>query len=124
MQVTRKGGDIALESVDGKTLFYTKSSQPPLFAQSLSGGPERQVVPWVSVRAFVPVEDCIYLIGPRGTNGYPLEFFQFSDGRTRLLTSIAGELDFGLTVSPDRKTFLFSKIDTAGADLMMIENFQ
>jgi hypothetical protein len=30
----------------------------------------------------------------------------------------------GLTVSPDRKTFLFSRSAVSGSDLMLIENFR
>ena len=33
-------------------------------------------------------------------------------------------LTYGLAVSPDRKTFLFSKSSDAGGDLMLIENFR
>lgn len=123
-QVTRNGGFAAFESIDGQTLFYINSGEAPLFAKPLSGGPEREVLPFVSFRAFVPMEDGIYFIGRRTANGYPLEFFQFAGGTTRLLTNIAGEIDLGLSVSPDRKNILFSKIVGAGADLIMIENFQ
>jgi Tol biopolymer transport system component len=59
-QVTANGGNTAFESADGKTLLYTKAVSSPLFAQPLSGGPERQVLPWVSFKAFVPAEDGIY----------------------------------------------------------------
>ena len=93
-RITANGGDTALESADGKTLFYTKSPDSPLFAKPLSGGPERQVLPWVSSRAFVPVEDGIYYIGRQGDDRkYPLEFYQFSSNTSRLLTKIEGFLD-------------------------------
>jgi Tol biopolymer transport system component len=99
-QVTRDGGFSAYESVDGETLFYIKASDSPLFARALSGGPERQILPFVSFRAFVPVEDGIYFIGQRDASRYPLEFFQFSTGTTRVLTNIDGGVDLGLSVSP------------------------
>jgi Tol biopolymer transport system component len=123
-QVTRDGGFAAFESADGKTLFYIKAGESPLFARLLSGGPERQVLPFVRARAFVPREDGIYFIGQHTADGYPLELFQFPTGTTRVLTNIPGEVDLGLSVSPDRKTILFSKTVGAGADLIMIENFQ
>jgi hypothetical protein len=75
-QVTRDGGFAAFESVDGQTLFYIKSAESPLYARPLSGGPARRVLPFISARAFVPVEDGIYFIGQRTVNGYPLEFFR------------------------------------------------
>jgi eukaryotic-like serine/threonine-protein kinase len=124
-QVTKEGGHAAYESADGTTLFYTKADPSPLFARPLSGGPERQVLDWVSQRAFVPVDDGIYYIGRRtGNNGqYPLEFFQFSSQTSRSLTNIDGAIGLGLSVSPDRTAILFSQTVKLGANLMMIENF-
>ena len=124
-QVTRNGGHTAYGSVDDKTLFYTKAPSSPLFAQPLSGGPERQVLPWVQFKAFVPLEDGIYYIGRPGEDRkYPLQFLQFSSNTSRLLAQIEGFVFLGLSVSPDRQTILFSKSVSSGANLMMIENFQ
>jgi hypothetical protein len=124
-QVTRDGGFTAYESVDGQTLFYTKQFVGPLFARSLAGGAEHQVLPYIAFKAFMPVADGIYYIGRRSEEKYyPLEFFRFSDHTSRLLAKLDGQAFQGLSVSPDQKTILFSKSATAGADLMMIENFQ
>jgi len=128
-QVTTRGGYIACESADGKMLFYTKVWSGPLFARRLSGGEEREVLPYIHLSSFLPVADGIYYIGHRSDEGYyPLEFFQFSSAASRLLTKIesnsAVDTVGGLSVSPDRKTILFSRSVSAGADLMMIENFQ
>ena len=113
------------ESADGKTLFYIKSDRSPLFAKPLSGGPETQVLPLVAFNAFVPVEDGIYYIGQQGEDRkYPLEFFQFSSNTSRLLAKIEGALDTGFSVSPDRRSILFSKRASNGENLMMIENFR
>lgn len=55
---------------------------------------------------------------------FTLQFFQFSSNTSRLLTKIEGVPFLGLSVSPDRKTILFSKSVSIGANLMLIENFQ
>jgi hypothetical protein len=125
-QVTRDGGFFARLSPDGKTAFYMKSRwSGPLFARPLAAGPERQVLPYVNLFAFIPVNDGIYYIGLRSNAGtFPLQFFEFASGASRTLAMIDGEVDLGLTVSPDRKTILITKSATSGADLMMIENFQ
>jgi Tol biopolymer transport system component len=122
-QVTRNGGYQAYESVDGQTLFYTKGYSGPLFARLLSGGEERQVLPYIAARAFVPVAEGIYYIGPWSGEYFPLEFFQFSSNSSRLLAKIGAYLGAGLGVSPDQKTILFTKSVNNGAHLMMIENF-
>jgi Tol biopolymer transport system component len=125
-QVTRNGGYTAYESADGQTLFYTKGrgNSEPLFARLLSGGAERQVPPSIFLKSFFPVAEGIYYIGPRSGEYYPLEFFQFSSNSSRLLAKIGGYVGEGLSVSPDRKTILFSRSVSNGAHLMMIENFQ
>jgi integrase len=95
------------------------------FARSLVGGPERQVPNYVAVRAFEVSEDGIYYIGrPQPDRQHPIQFYKFSTNTSSLLTKVGGPLQQGLSVSPDRKTILFSKNASIGADLMLIENFR
>jgi Tol biopolymer transport system component/predicted Ser/Thr protein kinase len=128
VQVTDRGGNVAFESGDGKTLYYTKSiglASVPLFARSLAGGPERQVLDSVFGRAFFPVEDGIYYIERAGKDGArPLQFFDLTTGRSRVLTRIEGQLGSGFTVSPDRRTFLFTVSKPLNFDLLLVENFR
>lgn len=123
-QLTANGGHTASESADGKTLFYTKDTSSPLFSRPSSGGPERQVLEWVHMRAFVPTEKGIYFLARPANKQVPLQFFQFATNSSRVLTNIDGAVNLGLSVSPDRQTILFSKIVNVGANLMMIENFE
>ena len=125
-QVTESGGFFALESVDGKTLFYTKAeSRTPLFAKPVAGGPERKVLDYVGkCRDFGVFEDGIYYCGRSERFKIPLLFHQFSDGTSRLISTLEEGLSNGLTVSPDRKTILYTRSATHGADLMLIENFR
>jgi eukaryotic-like serine/threonine-protein kinase len=128
VQVTQNGGFVAFESWDGKTLYYLKndiSGGKPLFAVPLAGGMERQVLDSVVPRAFFPVEEGIYYIAQKEKDrGYPLRFFDFATGKHRVLTWIENQPRFGLTVSPDRRTVLFTILKPVGIDLMMIENFR
>ena len=48
MQVTRNGGSAAVESADGKTLFFVKTvagNRTSLWRMPVGGGDEAQVVP-------------------------------------------------------------------------------
>ena len=124
-QVTRDGGYVAIESTEGSTLYYTKGGSSPLFAKSLDGGPERQVLDYVAANAFEVFDDGVYYLGrPGADRKYPLQFYEFATGASRLLVSFEGPLQQFLSVSPDRKTFLFTKSATRGVDLMLIENFR
>jgi len=125
-QVTDNGGHQALESTDGKTLFYTKNHVgTALFARSVDGGPERQVLDFVARNAFAVFTDGIYHIGRPGEDKqYPIQFYEFSTGASRLLTKVKGPFLQHLSVSPDRKTILFSMTATTGSDLMLLEDFR
>jgi Tol biopolymer transport system component len=145
-QVTRNGGQTALESADGKSLYFTKSDGgvEGLFSVPVEGGEERQVLKdVVPARGFVVVPDGIYYISPakpdladrgaflvighrRAPESWKLceiRFYTFSTGRSVVLGEIGGPISLGLTVSPDRKTLLYSR-RADEADLFMIEGFR
>jgi Tol biopolymer transport system component len=125
-QITQEGGYVALESADAKTLYYTKSSggDGPLYARLLAGGGEKQILERVSSRGFVVFEDGIYYLVRTGQRNYEIRFYVFATGHSRMVSAFEGRLNLGLSVSPDRKTFLFTWVVSSGSDLMLIENFR
>jgi len=127
VQVTQNGGFVAFESTDGKTLYYTlsESGAEGLCAKRLPDGKEKQVLKeGVAHRGFAVFSDGVYYIHELGVSRCEIRFRGFAGEQTRLVGEVEGTLDDGLAVSPDRKTFLFSKYSDAGADLMLIENFR
>jgi Tol biopolymer transport system component/tRNA A-37 threonylcarbamoyl transferase component Bud32 len=126
-QITQDGGYVALESVDGKTLYYTKSgsySGVPLYARPLDANEERQVLDQVAGRGFVVLEDGIYYLSYTGLRTAEIRFQELATGRSRAVGPIPAPVGLGLSVSPDRKTFLFAEWAAAEFDLMLIENFR
>lgn len=114
-----------MESTDGRTLFYLKSEEGPLFARLINAGEERQILEYVTYRAFTVVEEGIYFIGRRGPdNLFPVQFYEFATGKSRLLFKTQGPIQQGLSVSKDRKTILFSRSADAGSDLMLVDHFR
>jgi Tol biopolymer transport system component len=123
-QITHEGGYKAIESLDATTLYYTKGGgDGPLYARPLEGGEEKEVLRDVAYRGFDVFEDGIYYI----SHGRPLRceirFHNFVTGRSRVISELVWP-SLGLSVSPDRKTFLYSLWAPVGSDLMLIENFQ
>ena len=56
-RVTQKGGVMALESPDGKSIYYTKTEGPSsLWKVPIDGGEETQVLESVARRSFAVVE--------------------------------------------------------------------
>jgi hypothetical protein len=85
-QITQNGGFQAIESTDGKTLFY--SYRTDVFARQLADGSEQRVLDSAVAFLFAPVEDGIYYIGSRGPDARrrPLQFYDFATRTSRLLT--------------------------------------
>jgi len=125
VQVTSDGGWIALESPDGADLYYTQTvgESSALWRLPTSGGHAVRVLEGVFNSAFAVLEQGIYYVD-RPAGEARLRFF--SGQRS---TTVAGSLgDFGtaggFSVSPDGRTILYPRVDTAVDDLMLVENFR
>ena len=101
-----------------------------LFARPVSGGPERQILDSMTggVHAYFPVDGAVYYI-PTPEAGTPfareVRILDLATGHHQTLARFEARAAFGLTVSPDRKTVLWSVIPTSpGDDLMLIRNFR
>jgi len=131
-QVTRSGGWTAFESTDGHSLYYTKNldnndGSSGLWQLRLGGGEEQLVLESVASRAFAVMEDGIYYVPTPTTDGTTsVRFHNFATDNNLEIASIkdfAGGFG-GLTVSPDRKTFLFTVRARTGSNVMVVENFK
>lgn len=130
VQITTGGATVAMESWDGKTIYFQNAESPqrllsPVRARSVQGGGDWEVLGAVTSRGFIPVRGGLYYLGPEGGNaGLALQFYDEVAKRSRRLTRISGEPVSGLTASPDGGTFLFAVRKPGASDLMMIENFR
>jgi Tol biopolymer transport system component/DNA-binding winged helix-turn-helix (wHTH) protein len=99
VQVTHTGGFVALESTDGKTLYYTlsESGTEGLYAKRLPDGEERQLMKdGVYFRGLAVFSDGIYYLHWRGPNRYEIRFHEFAGGGTRVVGAIEGVGTYGL----------------------------
>lgn len=127
VQVTDAGGFTSHESFDGRALYYLKgrASPQPLFARPVAGGPETKIVDQVHSRFFAVAEDGVYYFTPPdAAGGFALRHLEVSRRRTRELVRLDSEPWLGLTVSPDRRTVLFTQLKQTNDDLFLIENFR
>ena len=126
-QVTKNGGYVAYESVDGKFLYYTKNPVASvLWRMPLPRGEESQVLDATQGDGFTVVDRGIYFFRPPEAGGNPtLSFLNFDTGTVNNIASIPHEINLGLSVSPDRRYALYTQEDQVpGSDLMVIENFR
>ena len=125
VRVTRKGGGPALESPDGKSIYYIKGDwSGSLWKMPLSGGEEAQVLPSVYNRAFALVKEGIYFIPePKPDGKSSIEFLNLETGQIKSVIPVSRP-NAGLSLSPDGRSLLFTQFDEAGSDLMLVENFR
>ena len=124
-QMTTNGGNIAFESSDGRTLYYT-NLYGELHAKPLGGGSEQPLIDKVTL-GFGVTEKGIFYGGAAVKDGkIPLLFYEFSSRSSRELARIAaqGAWNGSFTVSPDGQTMLHTASLSSGQDLMLIENFR
>ena len=65
---------------------------------------------------FVPVQD--------GVGGSSIQFLSLDTNQTRSIATFEKPLGFGLAVSPDGRSILYTQIEQAGSELMLVENFR
>jgi hypothetical protein len=134
--VTKNGGFAAMESADGRFVFYTnKIDQAPmtpgdyvasaLWRIPVSGGEESRVLPSVDMRAFAPVNNGIYFIPEPGVDKkYFIQFLNFATSKMKMVGTIPRPPAVGFSVSPDEHSILYGQFDDDSSDLMLVEDFR
>ena len=131
LQLTKKGGYAALESSDGKSLYYAKKLQLPvpgfrksegLWRVPAGGGKETLVLEGVGPGMYDSwglTEQGIYFYDHHTD---AIEFFSFD---TRRITQIGKPEKPGgsVAVSPDGRSILYSQEDVDTSHIMLIEDF-
>jgi Tol biopolymer transport system component/predicted Ser/Thr protein kinase len=129
VQVTKGGGREAFESVDGKLLFYSKSQGPGIWSVPVEGGEETQVINKAGQSIWGVARDGICFFDWKDAVHPLMQFYNFRDRRwTTLYEFPQGTLLDGgntaISVSPDERWILYTQIDQAGSNLVLVENFR
>jgi Tol biopolymer transport system component len=126
-QVTTSGGYAALESHDGKWLYFTASPyRPTINKMAAGGGAVTEVLKPVDPRNFAVSGRGIYYQAPddQAPAGSKISFFDFATKKSRTILLLRRPVRNGLTVSPDERWLLYAQVDYAVTDLMLVENFR
>ena len=128
VQVMKQGGTTATESVDGRYLYYAKSNHPPtaIWRVLVGGGDERPVVEGLSYPLnFVVGDKGLYFLAssdaPAKTS---IDFYEFATGRRTTLLELGKAHWWGMALSPDQQSLLYSVVDSAGSNLMVVDKFR
>jgi Tol biopolymer transport system component len=122
IQVTRDGGFAPLESPDGKFLYYTKAlAATSLWKIPVEGGQATKILDGLSSYFNLAIaEGGVYFVPVRKPTS--IQFLSFDTNQMRSVLNFEKPLG-GLALSPDGRWILFTQIDQAGSELMLVENF-
>ena len=128
IQVTRDGGFAPLESPDGKSVYYLKRLQETeVWRISTEGAQVTKILEGLSdYRNLALVRSGLIFVPVRNTSS--LEFLNFATGKIRTLANVDRSIFninyAGLAVSPDGQSILYTQIEQAGTELMLMENLR
>jgi hypothetical protein len=128
IQVTKGGGFAAVESYDGKTLYYAKGLKVPgLWKVPVDGGEEALVIeqPGAGLWGYWDLTAAgIYYYNDRTR---AIEYFSFATRRVTKIATTEREpirWDPGMSVSPDGHWILYAQSDVAASHIMLVDNFR
>jgi hypothetical protein len=134
IQVTPGVGALAIESYDGRDLYFLEVGERPsaLWRLSTSGGHPTKVLEGVVNASFDVAEGGIYYIDRVDTTAPAFAFespsgearLQYFDFATRHITTVTGRLgrvSLGVSTSRDGRTVFFSRVDSSADELMLVD---
>ena len=125
-QVTKQGGFAALESTDGKFLYYVKAASSPIWRMPVEGGEETPIldrkIAWSHWRV---MEKGICFLDWNATPP-EIDFFDFATHHVKQIATVDKEKGIwgGFAVSPDSRWILFARVDQIDSEIMLVENFR
>jgi Tol biopolymer transport system component/predicted Ser/Thr protein kinase len=129
LQVTHKGGREAFQSFDGNFVYYAKLGSAGIWKVPVGGGEETLVLDhgWQGLWALS--KEGIYFTDRDNSVSSVLKYYRFATRQTRIVKEFPKDtkLDWNSTVfsvSPDGRWILYSQLDQAGCDLMLMENYR
>jgi dipeptidyl aminopeptidase/acylaminoacyl peptidase len=125
-QVTRQGGVMAIESRDRRFLYYAKNlgSQYAIWRVPVNGGEETPIVEGLNnALNFAVANDGLYFVtGDRRTAS--IDFFEFKTGKRTTVVKLDKAPWIGVALSLDEQYLVYSVMDSAGRNLMLVDKFQ
>jgi eukaryotic-like serine/threonine-protein kinase len=129
LQVTHQGGREAFESFDGKFVHYTKLGSTGIWEVPVEGGEETQLLKYGRQGLWALTEQGIYF-GEMSSSAAPvLKFYRFATHQVETFKEFSKETIFdpeatAFSVSPDGQWIIYTQLDQAGSDLMLMENYR
>ncbi|OVE79613.1 hypothetical protein BVY01_01965 [bacterium I07] len=124
IQVTKNGGTFAIESFDGKWLYYSKNDSSGIWKIPIEGGEVLNVVDLpIKDHDWDVANDGIYYHRPKGS-GVVFEFFNFADDTIEKITEI-DRFIWNISITQDGRWIIYEeRTPELGTEIMLVENFR
>ena len=128
IRITQYGGVRPLLSPDGRTLYYIKTGSANELWQKLLPDGEERVVPGLpgipDYMSYQVVSNGVYFTTPTaGYAGWNLQFYDFVTQKTHTVIPLRSVEFPGISVSKDGHRIFYAQVDNAGANIMLVENY-
>jgi Tol biopolymer transport system component len=123
-QITHAGGVKALESFDGRTIYFDKEGgSGSIWKMPVEGGAETKLVDSLYRINFALGKQGIYYMSAPGIDDTSaLMFYSFATGTSSTILQM-GFPAYGLDISPDGRYLIYGQLDSPGSNLMLVEHF-
>jgi Tol biopolymer transport system component/DNA-binding winged helix-turn-helix (wHTH) protein len=127
-QVTTGGGMVAIESADGRWLFFTHYGEPGIWRRPTGGGPERKIFdgpPTGNLNYWTLGGATVYSLSDQGGQ-FTLQRIDPETGRTQIVYVLKhGPTPFaGISLTPDGNRIIFAELARASSGLTLVEHFE
>jgi Tol biopolymer transport system component/DNA-binding winged helix-turn-helix (wHTH) protein len=128
IQVTKHGGIFGIESADGRFLYFAKFEAPGIWRMSLDGGEETRIldqpggdVEWSN---WALASNGIYFLDwGSGEHQASVQFFDFKSHQKINVVALDRKPSYGVAISPDQKSMLFSQERLSESHIVLVKNF-
>ncbi len=129
IQVTKKGGTEAFESYDGKFVYYAKHGSPGIWKVPVRGGEETQFLDRGLESLWALTDYGIYFAEMNSSALPVIKFYRFSTHQAEIFKEFPRATQFdststAISVSPDGQWIIYTQLDQASSDLMLMENYR
>jgi Tol biopolymer transport system component len=128
VRITHGGGIRGVESVDGKWVYFAKEGFCPtsIWKAPMAGGQETFVLDHVaSSVSFDVTADAIYFVAvDDGLKRAAIKTFNLASGALTTMRRLEKPWGYGLAISRDQRSLVYSEVEEAGSDLTLVINFR
>ena len=125
-QITHNDAVYGVVTPDGKWLYYGTRGHG-LWKMPPDGGKASAVLPndalYIGISFTLTVQG-IYAVGIQGPEAYPILFYPFNGGPSRVITTLNRPVANFPGVSPDDRYLLYSIADDPVDEIMLVDNFR